>query len=156
MFSMIGCAILTMLHELDRAGDLKPDSKFQDLGLVMCMALEWTDGQEDYGTDEGDLNWRNTIVAYAEKGGIDLQSMPIWNAQVLVEDVDDHQANDVSGQSKADRWDWRKKVSCALLFKSSIDCKQSNLLSSSRNLRRLMVRPNGRMESRAWAVPSTT
>lgn len=149
MFSMIGCAILTMLHELDRAGELQQDSKFKDLGLVMCMALEWTDGQEDYGTDEGDLNWRNTIVAYARKAGIDLQSVPIFNAQELVDGVDDDLADDVSGQSKADRFDWRKNVSRALRCNPSIDRDRSNPHSSSRNMKLRMVRRRGRMGSRA-------
>lgn len=154
MCGIIGCAVLTMLHELDRAGELKEESKFQDLGLVMCMALEWTDGQIDL--DEDDTAWRNTVVAYAKKGNIDLQSMPIWNAQKLAEDVDDDQASDVSGQSKADRWDWRKMVGCALVFKSSTDCTCPNVLSSSRSSRQNMVHKNVRTASQAWVVPSST
>ena len=57
------CAILAMLNELDRAGHLKPDSKFQDLALVMGMAIKWFDGQYDYGYEPEDLEWRNSVVA---------------------------------------------------------------------------------------------
>lgn len=118
MFGMIGCAILTMLHELDRAGSLKADSQFQDLGLVMCMALKWSEeGQID--CDEEDTVWRHTIEAYARKGGIDLQSMPIHGAEELVDDVDQNIASETLGQAKADKWEWRKKVCCTLIIESS-------------------------------------
>ena len=39
-WNLSGRAILTMLNELSRAGHLKPDSKFQDLALVMGLALK--------------------------------------------------------------------------------------------------------------------
>jgi len=104
-----------MLNELDRTGHLKPDSKFQDLALVMGMALEWSDHQEDYGFDEEHLNWRNSVVAYAKKGGIDLTTIPLHNAQQLVDGVDDVE---IPGKVKADQWDWKKKVSHDLTFAS--------------------------------------
>jgi hypothetical protein len=95
-----------MLNELDRAGLLKPDSKFQDLSLVMGMALEWSDDQEDPFGEEN-LEWRNSVVAYAEKGGINLAESPLQRAQELLDAVDDAEA---LVKAKADRWDWKKKV----------------------------------------------
>jgi len=86
---------------------LKPDSKFPDLSLVMAMALKWSDGQEDYGYDEEHLEWRNSVVAYAKKAGIDLAASPLHDAQELVDGVDDAEA---LGKAKADLWDWKKKV----------------------------------------------
>jgi len=104
-----GCAILTVLNELDRADRLKPDSKFQDLSLVMAMALKWSADQEDYGYDEEHLEWRNSVVAYAKKAGIDLvATAPLHDAQELVDGVDE--VEDL-GNTKADLWDWKKKVS---------------------------------------------
>lgn len=114
-FGIIGCAFLTMLNELDRTENLKPDSKYQDLALVMLMAIKWSHGQEDYGIDEEELDWRNTIVAYAKKGGIDLKSTPLGGAEKLLESVDDKKADEDLGPAKADRWGWKAKVSLALL-----------------------------------------
>lgn len=105
-WGLSGCAILTMLNELDRANLLKPDSKFQDLGLVMCMALKWSDGEEDPHGEEN-VEWRNNVVAYAKKGGIDLGATPLNDAPELVDGVDDAEA---LGKAKADRWDWKKRV----------------------------------------------
>lgn len=94
-----------MLNELDRAGHLKPDSKFLDLALVMVMALKWSEDQEDHEPE--DFEWRNNVVAYAKKGGIDLTTVPLDNAQDLVEGVDDAE---IPARVKADQWDFKKKV----------------------------------------------
>ena len=104
-WNLSGCAILTMLNELDRAGHLKPDSKFKDLALVMVMALKWSEDQEDYEPE--DLEWRNSVVAYAKKGGIDLTATPLLDAQELVKGVEDAE---IPARVKADQWDFKKKV----------------------------------------------
>lgn len=106
-WNLSGRAILTMLNELDRAGHLKPDSKFQDLALVMGLALKWSEGQEDYGCEPKDLEWRNSVVAYAKKGGINLTTIPLLGTQKLVEGVEDAE---IPAKVKADQWDFKKKV----------------------------------------------
>jgi len=100
-----------MLNEPDRADHLTPDSKFQDLALVMGMALKWSDGQDDYGYEPEDLEWRNIVVAYAKKGGIDLTTSPIQDVQTLVDDVDEAE---IPARVKADQWDFKKKVGRSL------------------------------------------
>jgi hypothetical protein len=104
---LIGCAFLTMLNELDRAGHLKPDSTFRDLSLVMCLALRWAGDQEALEDDH--LAWLSTVVAYARKGGIDLESAPLTEAKKLIESVDES-AGEELGKARADRWAWRKQV----------------------------------------------
>lgn len=105
-----------MLNELDRTGSLKPDSKFEDLALVMCMALKMSEDEVKH--DEELLKWRHTIVAYARKGGIDVEAAPLHDAHVLVDDVDERLASEDLGQAKADRWGWRKQV-CHTLTRPS-------------------------------------
>ena len=56
LISVFGCLLLTALDAVDRAGKLKSDSEFRDLGLVMSIYLEWSDGLDAYGVDE--LEWR--------------------------------------------------------------------------------------------------
>jgi len=125
-WGLSGCAILTMLNELDRAGHLKPDSKFQDLALVMGMALKWSDGQDDYGYEPEDLEWRNSVVAYAKKGGIDLTTSPIQDVQELVDGVDEAE---IPARVKADQWDFKKKVGHTLTLASYPARRYSNAIS---------------------------
>jgi hypothetical protein len=110
---LIGCAFLTMLDELDRAGHLKPDSQFRDLSLVMCLTHKWADTQD--ALEDEDLAWAGTVVAYAGKSGIDLESTPLRGAKELIESVDENADEDL-GKAKADRWARRKQVFHASLL----------------------------------------
>lgn len=74
--ALLGRAFLTALHAVDRAGRLTKDSELRDLGLVMSLYLEWSHGLEDYGLNENDdMPWREHILAYAKKAGIDLKAV---------------------------------------------------------------------------------
>jgi hypothetical protein len=110
---LIGCAFLTMLDELDRAGHLKPDSQFRDLSPVMCLTHKWADTQD--ALEDEDLAWAGTVVAYAGKSGIDLESTPLRGAKELIESVDENADEDL-GKAKADRWARRKQVFHASLL----------------------------------------
>jgi hypothetical protein len=134
-----------MLNELDRADLLKPDSKFQDLSLVMGMALKWSDGQIDYGYDEEHPEWRNSVVAYANKGGIDLAASPLHEAPELVDGVDDAE---VAGKAKVDRWDWKKRVGPTLTILVLHTRTQTNASPSSRTSKQEMARKRGPMKAK--------
>lgn len=94
-------------------GPLKTDSKFLDLSLVMCLALRWA-GEQD-ALEDDHLAWLGTVVAYAKKGGIDLESAPLREAKKLIDGVDES-AGEELGKAKADRWAWRKQVFHASAF----------------------------------------
>jgi hypothetical protein len=64
------------------------------------MALEWSDGQDD-------LEWRNSVVAYAKKGDIDLAEIPIHDVGKLVDGVKDAE---IPARVEADQWDFKKTV----------------------------------------------
>ncbi|KAK8875011.1 hypothetical protein PGQ11_005525 [Apiospora arundinis] len=111
----IGAMFLSALNELDRAGDLKPDSRIQDLALVMAWYLEWSKDLPDYGFDGDELNWRPQILAYARKAGIDLAtpSSGLFGAAQLVSTLDEEADDDdgvapLAGEAKPDRWNWKK------------------------------------------------
>ncbi|KAK4553521.1 hypothetical protein LTR86_009317 [Recurvomyces mirabilis] len=72
LIGLIGCAFIDALITVDKAGQLLADSIVKDLGLVMSLYLNFGRGQEDYDIEEGDLQWRSAIVAFAKKAGIDL------------------------------------------------------------------------------------
>ena len=154
MESLSGRAILTMLNELDRAGHLKPDSKFQDLALVMGLALKWSEGQEDYGYEPEDLEWRNSVVAYAKKGGIDLTTIPLLCPQKLVESVEDAE---IPAKVKADQWDFKKKV-CRKLTLDLYHARRNTdtFASCTRSMKRHAARKSEQTASPNWVARNTT
>lgn len=115
-FGLVGCAFLTLMHAVDKAEELGPTSKMQDLKLLMCMALEWTHDQSRYGIHARDLVWREHVGAYARKNDIDLKDAPLHNADELVTSLSKRKR--VRG-SKSDRWSWRQEVSCGSRVPSS-------------------------------------
>jgi hypothetical protein len=64
---LIGTAFLAMLNLLDRAGQLKADSDFKDLALVMALTLSFT----VYWTDI-EVGWHIQVIKYAQDNDIDL------------------------------------------------------------------------------------
>ncbi|KAK7923468.1 hypothetical protein PG985_007539 [Apiospora marii] len=109
----IGDMLLTMLNELDRAGELKADSRLKDLPLVMAWYLEWSKDLDDMGFDHGELDWRAQVVGYAKKGGIDLAATSgLFGAGELVAALEAEEGDDgippLEGQAKADRWGWKE------------------------------------------------
>jgi hypothetical protein len=107
---LMGHAFLTALHVIDRAGKLTRDSEFRDLGLVMTLYLKWSLGADDEDfEDDDELSWREHVVAYAKKAGIDLRTVGCRSMDKELEGIED--ATPLDKSIKADRWDWKKTVS---------------------------------------------
>ncbi|KAK8083830.1 hypothetical protein PG996_002611 [Apiospora saccharicola] len=106
----IGDMLLTMLNELDRAGELKADSRLKDLPLVMAWYLEWSKDLDGMGFDDDQLDWCPHVVAYAKKGGIDLATSGLFGAGDRVAALEQEEGGEIpalEGQTKADRWGWK-------------------------------------------------
>ena len=106
LFGVFGRLFLTALETLDRAGKLNPDSEFRDLGLVTSLYLSWSDGLGDYGFEGECLDWRESVVAYAVKAGIDLRSSGCDQVDRALKDLGEVQP--LKPVKKADRWGWKK------------------------------------------------
>jgi hypothetical protein len=128
-YGLIGCAILTALNALDLAGELKADSKFQDLALVISFFLAWSDGLESYGVEEdgnGDadgewyealgknelegteeFDWRKQVVSYAKKAGVD----PAKGVSSTAEMFENYTKDADTKVPKQGRWRWAPRVS---------------------------------------------
>ncbi|KAK8095700.1 hypothetical protein PG999_013722 [Apiospora kogelbergensis] len=109
----IGSMLLSMLNELDRAGELKADSRMKDLALIMAWYLEWSKGLTDMLIQGDELDWRAQTVAYAKKAGIDLASSGLFGAGDLVSALEKEKEDDggippLAAQAKADLWGWKK------------------------------------------------
>lgn len=104
---MIGCALLTMLDELDYAGELKSDSRLLNLGLVMSLYLHAASGMEDYGIDYGELDWRQNVIAYAKKADIGRENgMSAFPLYYNAYDAPEDEKKKIS----RGRWRWPSKV----------------------------------------------
>ncbi|KAF2190753.1 hypothetical protein K469DRAFT_697983 [Zopfia rhizophila CBS 207.26] len=99
---MVGCTILTALNALDLAGELKSDSKFLDLGLVMSEFLNWADGLEGIGIEDEDLKWRRHVVAYFRKAGIHPSNGVCGTSELLKR----YNSRKDTKEAKNNRWDW--------------------------------------------------
>ncbi|KAF2464874.1 uncharacterized protein BDR25DRAFT_172186, partial [Lindgomyces ingoldianus] len=65
------CALLTALSAIKLMGELKPDSKFLDLPLVITSFLRWSYSLPDYGIEGDTVAWRRDAVAYFKTAGLD-------------------------------------------------------------------------------------
>lgn len=68
---LIGYALLTTLNSIEQAGELKPDSKYMDLPLVIGYFLEWSHDLPGYGIEGNAVSWRNDAVAYFKDANLD-------------------------------------------------------------------------------------
>ncbi len=100
---LVGSALLTTLASLDKAGELKADSTFMDLTLVMTEYLEWSRDIEDY-----DVEWPEYLAAYFKKAKLDASRGVGGIAKLIYELEDDNcEVKDPSGK---DLWGWKKAL----------------------------------------------
>lgn len=124
-YSLLGFMSLAGLNRIDQDGDLKPESKYKDLLLVMSL---WVKAANDMGTDVEDplddgkggdsdlgdyagfnLQWFRYLLAPAKEAGL-----PIKGVTDVDDDVDEW-SSQIEGKvklppKKADRFGWKTKV----------------------------------------------
>lgn len=101
---VVGAALLSTLNEMDKKGELKGNSKFIDLGLVMALYLKWSVDPADIPIEEVQ-EWQPHVVAYAKKAGLDLAKQGV---EPLDSTLSQHQ--DVAPMSSNKDWAYSKKV----------------------------------------------
>ncbi|KAF2462897.1 uncharacterized protein BDR25DRAFT_347554 [Lindgomyces ingoldianus] len=109
---LVGCALLTALATIESAGELKPDSMFLDLPIVISSFLEWSDDLEKYGIEDDAIFWRSHAVEYFTKAVLD-PSRGVFGTEKLLEklkEAQDGYEEDTTGRSERDPWAWGKKL----------------------------------------------
>jgi hypothetical protein len=71
LIGLMGCALLAALAIIDTAGELRPDSRFLDLTLVIAYYLELSHDLPAYGIEGECVAWRREAVKYFKKGKLD-------------------------------------------------------------------------------------
>ena len=107
---LIGCAFLSALNALDRIEELKEDSAFRDLGLVMAIYLQFSQEATttEYSNDDDTTDWQEAIVQYAAKAEIDIADQGIVGLESLIASCE---SEPIAGKATATRWNWTKTVS---------------------------------------------
>ncbi|KAG9660995.1 hypothetical protein KCU64_g2844, partial [Aureobasidium melanogenum] len=126
-YSLLGFMFLAGLNRIDQEGELKPDSKYKDLSLVMSL---WARVADDLGGDTDDpfddvkgggdsslgdyagfsLLWFRYLLALAEEAGIPIKGV------TDIDDKVDEWSSQIEGEvklppKKADRFGWKTKFS---------------------------------------------
>ena len=84
LVGLFGCAFLTALDCVDKAGKLTKDSELRNLGLVMSIYLSWSFDLEDYGIEGECVEWRKSVIAYAKRADIDLEATGYHSVQKVL------------------------------------------------------------------------
>ncbi|USP81136.1 hypothetical protein yc1106_08410 [Curvularia clavata] len=71
LIGVIGCALLTVLAAIERAGELRPTSCFLDLAIVIGYYLECSYDLPAYGFEGKIVRWRKHAVEYFKKANLD-------------------------------------------------------------------------------------
>ncbi|KAI4702448.1 hypothetical protein J4E81_002811 [Alternaria sp. BMP 2799] len=71
IIGLMGCALLTVLAAIEAAGELKPDSRFLDLAIVIAYYLELSHDLPAFGIEGQCVSWRKEAVNYFKKGILD-------------------------------------------------------------------------------------
>ncbi|KAI1871409.1 uncharacterized protein JN550_004403 [Neoarthrinium moseri] len=138
---LIGLSFLATLNEIDKASLLKKDSTIKDLGLVMSLYLQWSNGLGDYGIDgEENIGWRKDVVAYAKKARVDLEANGCFGIGKVVKLLDEEHdgIEPLPGAAKADRWGWKKTLTAYTKSygkRGKIGGEQFNIMKMSRKER---------------------
>lgn len=115
ILALIGRAFVTMLNALERAGELKPDSSFKDLALVISLALIFLDEYMDEDSigevDDEDI-WTQEIMLYAKNFDIDLLNSGVSGIKELIElNTESARTSRKWPGAGSDRWSFAKAVS---------------------------------------------
>jgi hypothetical protein len=104
-WDLIGRAFLAMLNLLDRAGQLKADSDFKDLALVMALTLSFTVHCRDL-----EVGWAVQVIKYAQDNGLDLANSEFAGAKhFIAKNQLDLRANKIKfPQRSTDRWQFKR------------------------------------------------
>jgi hypothetical protein len=110
---ILGLAILSTLNRLEQADLLKANSPIPNLSMVLTTIFEWVGNFEDAISIGKEQVWPSQIVAYAEKHGIELNT--VYNAEEMLENhsVDDLTPANlklVKSAAKADKFGFKAKV----------------------------------------------
>jgi hypothetical protein len=103
----MGFALVRALAALDHAGELKADTEFLDIPIVITSFLEWSSDFEEYGIEDEATAWRSHAAAYFKKGRFEADKGLAGTAK-LTEEAEPTDENELPKQTDKDPWKWSK------------------------------------------------
>jgi hypothetical protein len=106
---LIGYALLRALAALDHASEIKADTAFLDLPLVITYLLSWSADLPQYGIEGEAVAWRAPAVAYFKKAKFD-PSKGLPGTEKLIEDAKPSDASKLPAPTEKNPWRWNQRL----------------------------------------------
>lgn len=106
---LMGSALLRALAAVDHADELKADSTFIDIPLVISSFLEWSSDLPDYDIDGEAVAWRSHAASYFRKGKLAADKGSA-GTEKLVEKANPSDESGLPEKTDKDPWKWTAKL----------------------------------------------
>jgi hypothetical protein len=103
----MGFALVRALAALDHAGELKADTEFLDIPIVITSFLEWSSDLEEYGIEDEATAWRSHAAAYFQKGKFEADK-GLAGTTKLIGEAEPTDEKELPKQMDKDPWKWSK------------------------------------------------
>jgi hypothetical protein len=120
LVGLIGRALLTVLSAIDRAGDLKPSSRFLDLALVISYYLELSHDLPAYGIQGPCISWQKEAVLFFQKAHLD-PGKALFATDMRLNDFESALVRDFSNHNEKIDNDIEHDESCLLEYGNNRD-----------------------------------
>ncbi|KAF9698365.1 hypothetical protein EKO04_003417 [Ascochyta lentis] len=105
VIGLVGYALLRGLAALDFADELKPDTSFPDIPIVITSLLEFSSDLPEYGIENKAVNWRPHAAAYFKKGNFPTEK-GISNTEKILESASGGSEDELAKKTEKDPWGW--------------------------------------------------
>ncbi|KAJ4340781.1 hypothetical protein N0V95_007389 [Ascochyta clinopodiicola] len=109
IFGLVGWALLRGLASLDFAEELKPDTNFPDIPIVITSLLEFSSDLPEYGIEEEAVEWRPHAATYFKKGNFSPEK-GLSNTEKILESAAGGSEGELAKKTDKDPWGWNKML----------------------------------------------
>jgi hypothetical protein len=105
---LMGYALLRGLAALDHANEIKTDTAFLDLPLVITYFLEWSAQLPESDIEGEAVEWRPHAAAYFNKAGFEPEK-GLPGTKELIEKAEPSDTSKLPAKKEKDPWGWNKR-----------------------------------------------
>jgi hypothetical protein len=105
----MGYALLRALAALDHAEEMKPDTEFVDVPIVITSYLQWPSDLPVYGIEDEAVAWCAHAAAYFKKAKFEA-SKGVTGTKKLLEDIKASDEGKLPKKIVKDPWGWTKRL----------------------------------------------
>lgn len=106
---IMGYALLCALAAVYHVDEMKADTEFLDLSLVITYFLEWSSDLPDYGIEGKSVEWRPHAAAYFNKAKFEA-SKGVAGTKELLEKAKPSDESKLPKKTEKDPWVWAKRL----------------------------------------------